>query len=316
MDPLTSLAEDTNSDVYVHSGNMEPPADDRIITLAAKPRRDKAYLFVATYGGLAGTAYRIMRSLQHAYTHVTVVVGGPCKSAGTLLVIGADELVMTGNAELGPLDVQLLKDDDLVERQSGLTPGAAFGALTAEARRAFQNTFIDLKYRGRLTTATAASTAANLTIGLFAPIFAQIDPIRVGEVSMANLVAHKYATELSKRENGTPSIANPASIVRLLSGYPSHDYVIDRTEAKALFSRVRHPNETEWHAINELRPLLAEPASQSVTHRHAPAPGAPNEREDPSDHPDPGGQLTEESAEPKRAKPTRGASAPPSPGEK
>ena len=38
-----------------------------------------------------------------------------CKSAGTLLLIGATSLIISDRGELGPLDVQLSKPDEIFE---------------------------------------------------------------------------------------------------------------------------------------------------------------------------------------------------------
>jgi hypothetical protein len=265
---VQELTSSKGCDVYLHSGFMGPPADDQMLECASRrPRRDNAYLFVATYGGLARSAYRVMRCLRHAYEHVTVVVDGPCKSAGTLLVIGADTIVMGGAAELGPLDVQILKSNELVERQSGLATGFTFQALTSEAIDTFRKAFVELKLGGRLTTTTATAAAANLAVGIFAPIYAQIDPLRIGEVAMANLVAHRYAERLTKHEGEPRAIISADSILRLLSGYPSHDFAIDRTEAKDLFDSVHHPNQEERAVIAVFRTILSAPALESVTLR-------------------------------------------------
>lgn len=246
---------------------MVPPADDEMVRLASRPRREKCHLFVSTFGGQAQTPYRIMRCLRHAYSHITVVVAGPCKSAGTLLVIGADEIVMTGGGELGPLDVQILKDDELLARQSGNAPSYAFEKLREEAQRAFQSFYVDMKVRGNLTTATAAETSATLTIGLLSPIFAQMDPIRIGEMAMANLVAHRYATELLKHDKSDRANIDKDGIERLLYTYPSHDYVIDRTEAKQVFKRVRHPTDHENKVINLFRAFMHTPHHEPLTFR-------------------------------------------------
>lgn len=246
-----------DADVFLHSGALEPPHADILIRLASRPRRRNAYLFLATYGGLARTAYRMARCLRHAYEHFTVVVSGPCKSAGTLLVIGADRIAMAGGAELGPLDVQLLKDDELLAFQSGLIPDYSFAKLRREARDAFREFFMNLKFGGRMTTLTAADTAAKLTTGLFAPIFGQIDPLRIGEVKMAQLIAHKYAETLvsdAKRAN-----IETSGITQLLSGYPSHDYVIDRTEAAGLFNRLDPLTEDERVVAGLFLPWLETP---------------------------------------------------------
>lgn len=270
MDVLAKLAREQDADIYLHSGVLESPADDRMISLAAKPRRSNAHLFVATYGGLARTAYRMMRGLRHAYKRVTVVVAGPCKSAGTLLVIGADELVMTGAGELGPLDVQVLKDNEFHTRQSGLAPSYAFDALASEAKKTFFGSYVEMKVHGRLTTATAAETAARLTIGLFAPIYAQMDPIRIGEMHMANLVGMRYALELTAHEGNARSNVQQDTITNLIRGYPSHDFVIDRQEAKRLFKNVRHPTDIEKEVLTVLEQVLSSPAQNASTLRLPP----------------------------------------------
>ena len=270
-------------DVYVHSGLIGPPADVRIIQLAARPRSAKAILLLCTFGGLANTAYRMIRCLRHAYPHVTVVIAGPCKSAGTLLALGADELVMTGNSELGPLDVQILKENELVTRQSGLAPGSTFDVLTNEACKTFRSAYVDMKLGGRLSSAIAAETAARLTVGMFAPLFGQIDPIRVGETTMANLVAHKYALALLEDEEGEPRAnTTPEAIAQLVSTYPAHDYVIDRQEAKTLFTKVRPPSDDEKVLISHFSHILLSPSDRMILERLPNPPPTEHTNEDPS----------------------------------
>ena len=106
----TQLAESTNSDILLFSGGIERPYDDRLLDLlASMKKRENVILFLCTRGGNADAAYRMARGLQQNYKRFTVVVAGRCKSAGTLLVIGAHEIAMTDHAELGPLDVQIGK---------------------------------------------------------------------------------------------------------------------------------------------------------------------------------------------------------------
>jgi len=56
-------------------------------------------------------------------------VFGWCKSAGTILAIGADELIMGEYAELGPIDVQLLDKSELFGSISGLNIDEAINTL-------------------------------------------------------------------------------------------------------------------------------------------------------------------------------------------
>jgi len=96
------------------NATMERGADRRFIKQCGKRKgRDNVLCIVVTNDGDADTAYRAARCLQSRYERVTVLVSGMCKSAGTLLALGAHDLVFSQYGELGPLDVQLMKADDL-----------------------------------------------------------------------------------------------------------------------------------------------------------------------------------------------------------
>jgi ClpP class serine protease len=107
----TKLADATDSDVLLYSGDIERPYDDKLLDLCMERRRRKnVLLLLCTSGGNPDAAYRMARGLQDNYEKFTLLIGGRCKSAGTLIDIGAHELVMADHAELGPLDVQLGKE--------------------------------------------------------------------------------------------------------------------------------------------------------------------------------------------------------------
>lgn len=69
---------------------------------------------LVTTGGDADAAYRLATTLQNHYETITCYVTGYCKSAGTLVAIGAHSLVMSDCGELGPVDVQLYKEDEIL----------------------------------------------------------------------------------------------------------------------------------------------------------------------------------------------------------
>lgn len=283
MESLPTLDEALKAlgDVYVHSGPIEPPADELLIQLAARPRGDRAFLFLCTFGGHPSSAYRMIRCLRHAYPHVTVVIAGPCKSAGTLLALGADQLVMTGNAELGPLDVQILKENELLARQSALAASVTFEVLTSEACKTFVKAYLSMQIDAGLSSAIAAETAERLTSSMFSPIFSQIDPIRVGEVTMANLLARRYAEALLKHDGEERSNTTSENIVRLVYQYPAHGYAIDRAEAMQLFKNVRKPNRDEQAILVELATLMRGPSGKPLILRLP-----KDHNEDPKHEPD------------------------------
>jgi hypothetical protein len=249
----TTLADSTNSDILLFSGGIRRPYYDKLIDLlSARKKRENVTLLLCTSGGNADAAYRIARALQSNYKHFTVVVAGWCKSAGTLLVIGAHEVAMTDRAELGPLDVQLGKKDELFELDSGLTVLDALRELEEKAFTLFENAMLKIKVGsgGTVTFKTATHIATELARGVIQPIMAQIDPMHIGEVARALQIGREYG----KRLGANSLNLQDESLTRLVEGYPSHGFVIDRDEAGELFFHVRDAT-AEEKALLALRPL-------------------------------------------------------------
>ena len=164
------LAERDDVDVLLYNWEMERPCDRQTIELArARKLRSNVILIIVTLGGDANVSYRIARYLQSNYGKFTTLIGGYCKSAGALLAIGAHDLIVADRGELGPLDVQLAKSDDLWATSSGLTVMNAFSALQQKAEDMFEDFALNIKRksRGQVTFKTAADIASKLTTGLF-----------------------------------------------------------------------------------------------------------------------------------------------------
>lgn len=258
------IAKLRNADVLLFSGPIVRSTDEQFIDLVrARRRRENVLLVLATLGGDANVAYRVGRCLQRSYKQFAVLIGGQCKSAGTLLVLGAHDIIMSDIAQLGPLDVQVRKPDEY-EITSGLTPIQALIALESRAREAFRDGFIDLKIGMEMTTRTAASIASEMVTGLYAGVFAQVDPMRVAEMERALAVARRYGSRLADGVKNTKSSSTvEAMLARLVAGYPSHEYVIDREEAREIFERVLEPSAQEASLLTELQPITRVPLSQA-----------------------------------------------------
>lgn len=237
-----TVAEKRDADLLVYNGRIERPADDKVIDVVRKRRRRKnVLLLLSTYGGDPDAAYRIARCLQTNYEKFVVVVAGFCKSAGTLIVLGANALILLDQAELGPLDVQVRKDDEFAEVSSGLTPSQALLSVRDAAIETFVNNYIRLKSGLLMTTKTAAEVASRMATGLYRPIMGQIDPMRLGEMDRAMKVAWEYGKRLTTKSKNVKEDA----LERLVVGYQSHGFVIDREEARELFKNIEEPTADE-----------------------------------------------------------------------
>jgi len=208
-------------------------------------KRDNLLLFLVTEGGDADCAYRVARLLQENYKFISIAVPGWCKSAGTLVCIGANELIIFDAGELGPLDVQIAKADEVGEQSSGLAAVAAFEKLQQESFKMFERHLRHIieEIPGRITFRTAADISVQLVIGAVRDIFAKIDPMTVGEDYRSNLVAGEYATRLNLFGRNLEDRHEPKGLEMLLNGYPSHRFVVDRKEASNLFRTVLKPSE-------------------------------------------------------------------------
>src|SRR5262249_42747467 len=157
----------------------------------------------------------------------------PCKSAGTLMALGADELAFGAEGELGPLDIQLTKPDEIFVLGSGLDVLQAVSMISDTAYEKFEQSMIKLGARsgGAISTKMAADVAGRLATRLFEPIAAQVDPLRLGEVQRAIRIATAYGERLSSKHDNV----RPKALDQLIHGYPSHGFVIDMEEAQDLF---------------------------------------------------------------------------------
>jgi len=75
--------------------------------LAGKKDFRKVDLYIETPGGSGETAEEIVKFLRGNFDTVSFVVSGEAKSAGTIIVLSGDEILMTETGSLGPIDAQM-----------------------------------------------------------------------------------------------------------------------------------------------------------------------------------------------------------------
>lgn len=240
-----------SSDIFIYNGYLDRSCDLRIIETVHKNKNsDSCVLILVTHGGDPDAAYKIGRYFQRRYEDLAIMISGPCKSAGTLLAISAKELVFLPYGELGPLDVQTAKLDDLSGFESGLNISEAFSAIEGRAKDTYHSLIAELIgfSGGRISIHTATHAAAEMVSALYSPVFGHIDPEDVGSRSRAMRIGEVYANRLNQKWGNLKQNA----IKILTTSYPSHNFVIDADEAEALFDNVRMANEKEEELINGL----------------------------------------------------------------
>ncbi|MGV3553098.1 SDH family Clp fold serine proteinase [Rhizobium sp.] len=248
-------------DVFLYNGEMKRSADLAFIEMVNRDKKHNECLVVlVTPGGSPDAAYKMARYLQHRYDSYRVLIPGYCKSAGTLFAIGADEVIFTPYGELGPLDVQMAKTDQIAGLESGLNISEAFITLEARARETYQNVISDIlsSSGGIVSFQTASHAAAEIVTSLYGPIFSRIDPEEVGSRSRAMRIGENYGERLALKWDNLKN----GALTFLSQDYSSHGFVIDFTEASALFNRVRLANETEMKLVLALGVVARHPQAR------------------------------------------------------
>lgn len=234
-------AERPNTDFLVVSRTIDRQLHIDLTNTLKSQKNEGCSLFLTTYGGDPHAGFRIARSLRHHYKSLRVIVPSYCKSAGTMILIAADELAICDLGELGPLDIQVTKPNEIQERSSGLDIMQALYACLSHAQEVFQQNFLNMRQRLKISTKQAGDLSSQLASGLLSPLYSQIDPLRIGEMQRATMITLEYGRRLNLHSK---NLLNGA-LERLVSSYPAHGFVIDRKEAKELFKRVSAPTIAE-----------------------------------------------------------------------
>jgi hypothetical protein len=251
IDAATKAAADIDADVYLFNGTVQRGRDLECIQAAfAHIGRPRAVLIPVTNGGDPDAAYKIARYLQDKYQGFTALISGLCKSAGTLMALGASEIAFTPFGELGPLDIQLTKVDRFDQLQSGLTIQDALDTLEARALASFYKIIQDYiqANNGLISFATAAKASSDFVAELYAPVFSRIDPEEIGARSRSMRIATEYGKRLAVKSQNL----KPDTLRLLAETYPSHSFAIDQREAESLFQRVREATPAEQALIAAL----------------------------------------------------------------
>jgi hypothetical protein len=186
-------------------------------------------LLVESPGGDANTAYRIARLLQRrSGNQLTVIVPQYAKSAATLLALGAARLIVSENAEFGPLDVQIA-DPQKEEIRSALDVVQSLQQLREFALASLDQTMALVVPRLLKKTDTLLPYAMKYVTDFMRPLLEQVEVVDYTGKSRELKVAEDYAVRLMRKNY---SVMDAQQIAKsLVAAYPTHGFVIDKEEA-------------------------------------------------------------------------------------
>src|SRR5258708_3031009 len=141
LEIFTTFESEQEADVFVISGTLSRTLADEVSDAieSIENLHTNVAVFLCTNGGDADAAYIIAKAFKGHYERFSLYVCGLCKSAGTLLALGATEIVMSERGEFGPLDVQLQREDNIALYSSGLDLSHTLAALSEQAFDIFED---------------------------------------------------------------------------------------------------------------------------------------------------------------------------------
>lgn len=223
-------------------------------------------IILQTPGGDPHAAFNIIKLLRKRAKKINIIVPLYAKSAGTLICLGADKILMSEISELGPLDTQIAESrQGDVQYKSALN---GFKALEQIQIHAFENLDLATKLildKSGLKMLEAIGLAIEFSGKTSACLYDQLDPLSIGEYKRSLEISEQYGHIILLRYMNWSKEKAHATISSLIYEYPSHDSIIDQDELKRLGFTVEEINNNELEIIRKLRMILIE-EEDSVIH--------------------------------------------------
>jgi hypothetical protein len=220
--------------------------------LSKMGRQQRIDVVVFTLGGDTEAPWPIISLLREYADHIGVLVPHRAQSSGTLLALGADEIVMTPLSVLGPIDPT--RSHHLLPTKKDAAESEPISVQDMRHAMTFVRTAFG---EGVLYTPEAMAT-------ILSALFEKIHPLAIGAIEQSYSLAKLIAKQCLGTHMRTPTeVANIEAIAnKLCDDFKSHSYEINRREALSLGLKVVNASTTLEAVLNDLyafyvgRPVL------------------------------------------------------------
>lgn len=198
---------------------------------------EKITLVLYTTGGNTATAWRLINLLRTFCDELEIIVLVKALSAGTLMCLGANSIVMTKQSTLGPIDPSL---------NSALNPQVPGGNPNQRAPVSVEAVQGYLDVAKELGVNDSPSLATVLT-----HLSSQIHPLVLGQIFRTRTQIRDLAKKLLVHQNLDDK--KRAEIIGFLcSESGSHDHTINRREARELGLNIETPSAEFYEILRNL----------------------------------------------------------------
>ena len=212
------------------------------VVFLQKELRDKTIpeldVVLNTPGGHIESAYKIVKLLRKHAKKVNIIVPFYAKSAGTLICLSANSLMLSVASELGPLDVQIPEhqEGDVDTFKSALN---GYKSLEQIQSHALENldvaTRLILSRTGnRMRLHDVIKLAIEFSGNTSGCLYDQVHPKTITEYARALDVGEQYGTRILNRYMGWDKNKAISVVRHLVYDYPSHGFIIDKEELSEL----------------------------------------------------------------------------------
>jgi serine dehydrogenase proteinase len=213
-------------------------------------------ILIHSLGGNLTSCYMVARLLSRFASEWEALVPEVAASGATLICLGSSSIVMSGIAQLGPLDPQVASKKRekffATERQSPLEAFEALRYLRQFAVGSLDALMEVLTNRG-IAPQKALDTAVTIASDLVKPVLEKIDPYDLGAFSLDNTLAVNYCKEIARPSDSNKHTQRKAFFQSLVEDYPAHEFAIDVQEAKSLKLSVTEATDDLDDAFDDFR---------------------------------------------------------------
>ena len=196
----------------------------------------KISLLLYTNGGDTAAAWRLVNLLHTFCDELEVIVSAKALSAGTLISLGANKIVMTKQAALGPIDPSI--NNPL----NPMIPNAPHVKVpvSVEAIRGYLDAAEEMGIKD----------SASLT-QILIDLSNKVHPLVLGQIFRSREQIRFLAKKLLKRQI-TDEQKTKEIIDFLCAESGSHDYTINRREARELGLQIENPSDKLYALLRKL----------------------------------------------------------------
>jgi len=201
-------------------------------------------LFLYTRGGDTNVPWRLVTLLREYCATLKVLVPFRAHSAGTLICMGADEIVAGKMAELSAIDPSVANEFNPPNPMNPLTR-IQISVEDVNAFKALAERFGVFKQRG--TDERESDEEAARKAQVFLALASKVEPLALGNVERTHQLIRKIAADLLNLHPPTLDKPKVEKIIENLTvGMYSHQHMINRREAKSIGLNIKiADNETD-----------------------------------------------------------------------